>query len=120
MTIAQRIEELRLITDGWFGGYGKPPSRPDLGRLEWRFQSWPDDVPQPNLFPAKNKRISAEWVLGDWSIDLEIDFSGEEMTGNYNALNITTLSECDKRLDLLSFTEWQWLVDEIRRLAVIR
>lgn len=116
LDIPSRLEELRLLKDGWLEGSGKGPSQEGLEWLAKAFsQHYPDELPLPFLYPTAEGGVQAEWTLGPAEITLEIDL--ETRQGAWHALNTETDAEASRVLELEGVDEWQWLTKEIQRLG---
>jgi len=115
LDIPSRIEELRLLKDGWLEGSGKGPSQEGLEWLAKAFsQHYPEDLSLPFLYPTVEGGVQAEWTLAPAEITLEIDL--ETRQGNWHVLNTETDAEESRVLELEKTAEWQWLTEEIQRL----
>lgn len=114
--IMARIEELKQLKAGWLDGEGLPP---DHGGLEWlrgAFDAhFPDDLPNPYLFPTPEGHVIAEWPAKPWSPSLEIDLKAK--TAEWHALNQGTDEEKTKSLDLANVENWNWLANEMRLIG---
>ncbi|AMD92497.1 hypothetical protein [Desulfomicrobium orale] len=119
--IAARVEELKSLRHGWLDG--KQGFAPDKAGLDWlaeTFQrNYPDELPQPYLYPTAEGGVQAEWSLNDWEISLEVDF--ERHQGQWHALNMSNEQEEERTLNLNEPADWQWLSKEItERTGVTR
>ena len=116
--VGMRIEELRLLKDGWLDGNGVALSPDGLDWLARTFDSNdPNGMTLPYLFPTPEGRVLAEWSLKSWSWSpsLEIDLATKR--GEWHALNIDTNEEASKELDLKDTNAWAWLAEQIRALG---
>jgi hypothetical protein len=114
LDIPARLDEMRLLRDGWLEGSGKGPSHEGLDWLARAFsQFYPDDLPLPFLYPTAEGAVQAEWTLGPAEITLEIDL--ETRRGNWHALNTETDAEAARELNLGEANDWRCLTAEIQR-----
>ncbi len=114
LDIRARVDELKLLRDGWLDGAGTAPSQHGLDWLAEAFERhYPDGAPLPYLFPTPEGRILAEWSLKPWALSLDIDLAVK--TGEWHALHLNTDAEESRGLDLASATDWNWLTQQIRR-----
>lgn len=116
LDIRVRLDELKLLRDGWLDGKGNPPAHIGLDWLTKTFElNYPDNIPLPYLFPTPEGHILAEWSLEPWSPSLEINL--EQKQADWHVLNLDTDTVFEKQLDLAKSDDWKWLGDEIRRLG---
>ena len=116
LDISSRIEELRLLKDGWLEGSGKGLSPEGLEWLAKSFsQQFPDDLPLPHLYPMAKGGVQAEWTLGPAEVTLEIDL--ETRQGDWHLLNTETDAEDSRMLELEEADDWRWFTEEIQRLG---
>ena len=113
LDIPARLDELRLLKDGWLEGQGIVPSHGGLDWFEQTFrQNYPDELPLPFLYPTAEGGIQAEWSLGSNEITLVVDLSTH--AGRWHALNMGPDSkELEKLLSLDDPGDWGWLVAQI-------
>jgi len=112
-----RIDELRLLKDGWLDGEGLAPDPEGLSWLANAFDtSFPDDLPLPYLYPTPEGGIQAEWSLDGREIELEIDLKTRE--GECRSCDAEGDGE-DSTLpiDLNSPEGWGLLGEEIHRIT---
>ena len=106
LDVRARVEELKLLRNGWLDGKG---AAPPLGALDWvaaAFEErYPDDLPLPYLFPTPAGGVLAEWSLTPLSMSLEIDLATKQ--GYWHALNIDTDEELERQLDMSSLEDWE-------------
>lgn len=108
-----RIEELKLLRNGWLDGRGLAPPLASLDWITNTFEErYPDDLRLPYLFPTAEGRVLAEWSLTPWSLSLEIDPIAKR--GFWHALNLDSDDQTEKELDLSSDDEWTWLAEQVR------
>jgi hypothetical protein len=114
--IRWRIEELKLLKQGWLDGKGTPPA---VSNLDWLATSllthYPDDLQPPYLFPTTSGNIVAEWSIGYWSPSLDIDFT--TLKGFWHSLNTATDDEFENEIDLRKAEDWEWMAEQIRKIS---
>ena len=76
-------------------------------------RNYPDELPQPYLYPTAEGGARAEWSLDGWEISLEI--GSDRHQAQWHALHMCNEQEQEKTLDLNESADWQWLVAEITR-----
>ena len=117
LDVAARLEEFRVLEDGWFEDTGKAP---DLRGLDWlagQFnRNFPDDLPLPYTFPTPKGGVEMEWSFDRQSLHLEIDIVGHR--GNWLRYDkYADDNEEERDLDLNDESDWSWFAGEIRRLV---
>ena len=109
LDIHARLEELRLLKQGWLDDEGEPF---DPAGMEWLESSvsnyYPVGAPLPRIFPSPSGQILFEWKIESKSASLEIDLS--ERTGYWHVFDLTTRTDSDRDLNLSDADEWNWLV----------
>ena len=115
LDIAARIDELKLLTDGWLDGRGWAL---DSGGLDWIQElletHLPDDLPLPYLYPTPEGGIQAEWSIGGTEVSLEFDLA--QHTGEWHGYDPTTGAEL---VEVLNFNEPEaigWVVQRLEEL----
>ncbi len=113
--VPARLDELRMLKDGWLDGRGLAPSARGLDRLSQAFDKhFPDEVVLPLLFPTAEGGILAEWGVKPFDISLEIDL--DRFAGDWHSLNLETNSEDTRELDLNQPESWQWIAEQLRAI----
>jgi len=113
--IPTRLEELRKIKDGWLDGKGVEPSSDGLDWLAQCFESfYPEDGPLPYIFPTAEGGVQAEWSSGGHEISLEIDL--ESHSGEWHDLDMSSLKDDFKVLNLNESDTWLWISKYIQGL----
>jgi hypothetical protein len=116
LDVPARLDELRVLRDGWLDGIGRAPTRKGLDWLAGAFTDrYPDDLRLPFIYPTAEGGIQAEWSLDPHEITLEIDLVSHQ--GEWHALNMVTGDEEARDLDLDAIEAWQWLAAQIRQRA---
>ena len=112
--ISARIDELRMLKDGWLDGKGIAPSTPTLDWLAQRFETkYPELLPLPCLYPTFEGGVQVEWSIATWETTLGInpnDYSGE-----WHTLDMETGGETIQKLNLGADQDWRWLVGQIQQ-----
>ena len=113
LDVRARIEELKLLRDGWLDGSGVAATASSIDRVGAQFEGrYPDDLRPPYLFLTPEGHLLAEWSLKPWSLMSEIDCHA--MIGEWHALNLETDAETERELDLTSEADWAWVADQVR------
>ncbi len=116
LDVPARLDELRLLRDGWLDGYGHAPSSDGLDRLEASFaEYYPDDLPLPYLYPTPEGGVQAEWTFAPNDISLCIDLDSQR--GDWSLLNTTSGEDDEATVELDSPVGWESLVDLLRKAA---
>lgn len=115
LDIAARIDELKLLTDGWLDGRGRAL---DSGGLDWIQElletHLPDGLPLPYLYPTPEGGIQAEWSIGGTEVSLEFDLA--QHIGEWHGYDPTTGAEL---VEVLNFNEPEaigWVVQQLEKL----
>ena len=104
LDISVRIEELKLLKQGWLDGKGLPPIHDGLDWFAQAFnRDFPLDLPLPYLYPTAEGGLRAEWSNKPHDISLEIDL--EARVGSWPALKLDDVKD------------WEWFADEVRRFV---
>ncbi len=115
LDVPARLDQLRILKDGWLDGKGSAPSAAGLDWLSQAFsERFPDDLRLPFLYPVAEGGVQAEWSLPPYEITLEIDLIGHR--GEWHELDLETEAEELKELQLGEPEGWRWLVDRLRQL----
>jgi hypothetical protein len=113
--VSARLEELRLLKDGWLDGKGIAPDNSGLDWLSNIFEEkYPDHLPLPLIFPTAEGCVLVEWSINDNEISIEIDLSNH--TGNWHSLNLTSDKEVSAELGLDTNDAWEFIITEISNL----
>jgi hypothetical protein len=115
LDVPARLDQLRVLKDGWLDGKGSAPGAAGLDWLSQTFsESFPDDLRLPFLYPVAEGGIQAEWSLPPYEITLEIDLISHQ--GDWHELDLETEAEKVKELQLGEPDGWQWLAERLRQL----
>lgn len=116
LDVPARLDELRLLKDGWLEGCGKVLDPIGLDWLSTAFEHhYPDDVPLPYTYPTPEGGIQFEWTVGANEASLEIDLRSH--FAKWYCLNTDTDAESTKELNLDKVQNWGLLVNNVRQLT---
>jgi hypothetical protein len=116
LNVAVRIDELRLLKNGWLNGEGIAPTHDGLNWLVGAFdRHFPDELPLPHLYPTAECGVRAEWTARPHELSLNIDLTAR--TGEWHLLNLEDDAEQTRKLNLADAKDWQWLIAEVREFA---
>lgn len=113
MDIGARLEEFKLLKNGWLEGKGRAPKSEHLDWLTEALESsYPDDLPSPYLYPTPEGGVQAEWTNGDLEASLEIDLG--KRSAVWHRLNMETDDELQAELDLSKNEDWAKLAELVK------
>ncbi len=113
LDIGARLDEIRLLKDGWLEGNGTAPARDGLDWLETAFDlHFPEEVSLPYLYPTPEGDIRAEWSNERRELSLDVQLATKHAT--WHALELETDDVDDRELDLADDEDWAWLVSKVR------
>lgn len=116
LDVPARLEELRLLRDGWYEGTGKAPTSAGIDWLSGTFtQVYPEDLPLPFMYPTPGGGIRLEWSLEPHDVTLEIDLA--QHTASLHRLNLTSDEDQEESLNLDEPADWEWLIQQIQMVA---
>src|SRR5690606_19041321 len=99
LDVSARIDELRLLKDGWLDGMGRAPSPAGLDWLAASFQrGFYGDLALRYVYPTEDGGVRLEWELG--SLDRSVDVDLESKSGALHSLDRETDEERTQVLDL--------------------
>ena len=114
--IAERIDELSGLKDGWLDGRGVAMPASGLRWLAgWFEDCYSADLPVPFLYPTAEGGVRAEWTLGAHEVSL--DFELNHGVAYWHDLNLQTDEETAQTLDMLEDDHWQWILPVLARYA---
>ena len=127
LDVTSQLDDLRRLKDGWAdgiqhpsdwgNGYGKAPSHAGLDWLDDKMKiEYPDDLLCPRIYPTPEGGIQMEWSIGQYEASLEISF--DDRGGYWHNLNIETIEDEERELNLEDSDSWVWLDTKIRSLVV--
>ena len=115
LDISARLDDLRLMKNGWLEGEGLAPSHEGLDWLLRVFNDhYPENLPLPYLYPTEEGGVQAEWSLGPKEVSLEIELSSH--SGEWHALDMETNTVSERTLNIENVSDWKWLVEQIRQM----
>ena len=110
-----RIDEIRVLKDGWLDGEGIAPDSKGLDWLETsireHFTPRNPRLPLPRIFPAPGGQIMLEWKFDSKAASLEIDLGGR--MGYWHVLDLSTKDDSDEDLDLGQAAGWDRLAEQL-------
>ena len=114
LDIGARLDELRLLEDGWLDSSTKALSPKGLDWLEEAFRlHYTGKAPPPYIYPAsEGGGVSVEWRIGPFYISLDVDLATKQ--GEWHSMNMETYISTTEDINLTDEQGWQWLVDAIR------
>ncbi len=115
LDLSARLDELRLLKDGWLEGRGTAPSGEGLDWLSRAFgQHYPEDLPLPFLYPTEDGGIRVEWSREPNEVSLDINLTTH--AAEWHALNMQTDAENTRSVNLNEADDWEWLVEQIQKM----
>ncbi len=115
MDVGARLDELKLLKNGWLEGRGRAPKTEHLDWLAESFEDYyPDEIPAPYLYPTEGGDIQAEWSIGNLEASLEINL--KHRTSSWHLLELDTDDENETELDLNSPEDWFKLAKLLKKL----
>jgi hypothetical protein len=116
LDVPARLEELRILREGWFEGIGSAPTAAGIDWLSDKFaQAYPEDLPLPFVYPTPEGGIRLEWSLEPHDITLDIDLA--KHTARLHELNLISDEDQEKTLNLDEPAEWARLVEQIQKFV---
>ena len=113
--ISARLEELKVLKNGWLDGSGVAPPPAGLDWLGERFESlYAEELPLPYVYPVAEGGVRLEWSIAPREVSLQIDLGKE--SGEWHSLDMDTDAEESLTLNLDDDDAWGWLV---RRLSAM-
>lgn len=105
MDVGARLDELKLLRNGWLEGKGRAPKAEHLDWLVESFERfYPDELPIPYLYPTEEGGVQAEWTIARSEASLEIDLKGR--TSSWHQLDLDSDDEDEAQLDLGNAKGW--------------
>ncbi len=116
LDVPSRLDEFRNMRDGWLDGDGIAPARAGLDWLAESFERWyPDNAPLPFTYPTPSGGVQFEWSVGGQEISLEVDLRTRQSV--WHRLDMSTLSDDERELNLEESASWQWIGAQIVRFS---
>lgn len=114
--VSAQLDDLRNLKDGWYDGDGLAPSHEGLDWLDARLSNeYPDHLPLPRIYPTFEGGVQLEWSIGPNDASLEVNLSG--YSGYWHNLNLRTVEDEERLLNLEDSGEWNWLNAKLQRLT---
>lgn len=111
--LADGLEELMNLNDGWHDGEGKAPDKTQLSWLaESLVKCFPEDLPFPLVAPTPEGGVFLEWIQKPWRISSEIHLPTHRCA--LQATNLTTRLSEEADLDLDQAASWPALFKFVR------
>lgn len=115
LDVPARLEELRLLKNGWFEGGGSAPTAAGIDWLSHVFtRAYPEELALPYIYPTPEGDVRLEWTLGSHEVSLDIDLA--QHRANLHELNLSSDEEHEDELNLDESSEWARLIEQIQRL----
>lgn len=116
LDVPARLDEFRNMRDGWLDGEGIAPARAGLDWLTESFERWyPDNAPLPFTYPTPSGGVQFEWSAGRQEISIEVDLRTRQAA--WHRLDMSTLSDDERELNLEEVASWQWISAQIVRFS---
>jgi hypothetical protein len=116
LDVPSRLDELRLLRDGWYEGAGKAPTSAGIDWLSDTFtRAYPEDLPLPFVYPTPEGGIRLEWSIEPHDVTLDLNLARH--TASLHHLNLTSDDDHEEKLNLDEPAEWERLIQRIRNLA---
>lgn len=116
LDVAERIEELKKLGDGWLDGEGKRPPPDGLAWFALAFDNnFSERLLLPYLYPTIQGGLRAEWTIGDYEASLEINVN--ERNAEWHELNLHTDADSSRTLDLRKTVDWDWIVRRLEEIG---
>ena len=116
LDVPARLDEFRDMRDGWLDGEGIAPTQAGIDWLTDAFaRNYKADAPLPFTYAMPSGGVQFEWSLGSLEVSLEVDLSTRKAVWHW--LDTDTSRDYERELDLAVVRSWEWLGNEIVRLA---
>jgi hypothetical protein len=116
LDLPSRLDDLRLLKNGWCEGAGSAPPSSGLDWLTETFtRGFSEDLPLPFVYPTPEGGIRLEWSLDPYDLSLDIDLVTH--VAKLHQLNLTSDEEKEEALNLGEDTGWNRLREHIQLLA---
>ncbi len=111
--LADELEELMNLEDGWYEGRGKAPDKAHLAwATEELVKSFPEDLPFPLTASTSDGGLFLEWIQNPWRISAELLLPAHRC--ELQATNISTGQSEEAELDLDQDGNWPALFSFVR------
>ena len=116
LDVPARLDEFRDMQDGWLDGEGVAPTQDGIDWLSDAFaRNYRADALLPFTYAMPSGGVQFEWSLGNLEVSLEVDLSTRRAVWHW--LDMDTSRDFERELDLTVARSWEWLGDELVRLA---
>ncbi len=116
LDVPARLDELRMLRDGWLDGQGTAPSPAQLDWLsEWFSTSFPDELPLPLTFPTVEGGVRFEWAIGRVDASVDINLQGRE--GYWHSHDSAAADSNEAQVDLSTEAGWKSLAARVQQLC---
>src|SRR5690606_14909203 len=106
LDVPARIDELRLLRNGWLDGHGLAPAGAGLSWFSQAFdERFPDSLPLPYLYPTEEGGLRAEWSA-DEGREMSLDVDLVSHTAHWHSWQLGTDVEESETLDLDAEDGW--------------
>lgn len=111
--LAERLEELMNLADGWYDGQGKAPDKTHLAWVtEALVKLFPEDLPFPLVAPTAEGGLFLEWIQKPWRVSAEILLPAHRC--ELQATNTSTGQSKEAELNLDQAADWPALFNFVR------
>ncbi len=113
LDVPARLNELRMLRDGWLDGQGKALDEQELDWFaEILSRLYPEELPLPYVYPTIEGNIRLEWAYDTREISMEVDLHVHR--GEWDVLDVSTGEEEHRVLNLTNDMEWRFISERIR------
>jgi hypothetical protein len=114
INIADRMEKLENLSDGWLDGEGKALSKTGIQWFKDKFNQFFKNAPTPKIYPTPEGGLSLEWQINRHDISLEINL--DNYSAYWHSLNLDKKQSKDKDLELNKSEQWQWIIEQLKQI----
>ncbi|MSR59336.1 MAG: hypothetical protein EXS05_17120 [Planctomycetaceae bacterium] len=116
LDVPARMDELKLLKDGWLDGKGVAPVSAQIDWFADAFSTrYPEDLQLPHVYPTGDGNVQLEWSLKSHEASLEVNLDKHE--AYWHALNLATNDEADMQLQLDDENDWLRLIETLQKLG---
>lgn len=103
--MAERLEKLAQLEDGWFDGTGKALDGDALSFIaEQMISKYPENIDLPAIIPTQEGNLLLEWTTqGDPSVDINLS----TMKAHFHAFGVGETNEIEAEFDLRDRPNWK-------------
>jgi hypothetical protein len=113
LDISFRLDELRMLKDGWMGPGSKAISAEGASWLEGCFKThYPDELSPPYLYPVPEGDIRAEWHNDTWNISLDIELKSRQ--AYFHAMSLISEKEEEQSFNLSNESDWKQCIKLVK------